>query len=235
MASHTYSPTDHFKNSFAAYCLARVSKVHVAKILTKISRRPTDNVIKLLFDMNRDLVETNYILPQLKKLVDKVASFTEDELLERYFVLRGQRVRFIYFKQENEIGTLIDYINDIGYFIAVLRRLFPDQFRMVERDIRWMQADLPRLKREFKKAITSMPKSKLTIQGSIEINKDNGQFEFVFWLDPTSRRVPAPWIKDMSLSKQWLAEAEQVRSVYPVIEAHRRHRTKAIDELLGLA
>jgi predicted NACHT family NTPase len=59
-----------FQEFFAAYCLARVNSEPTGEILMKIAvnRGTTDVPIRMLFDMDRDLVERRFIIPNLRKL-----------------------------------------------------------------------------------------------------------------------------------------------------------------------
>lgn len=52
-----------FQEYFSAYFLARVSNANLDAVLKKIARRPTDNVIKMLYDMDQDFFERSLSCP----------------------------------------------------------------------------------------------------------------------------------------------------------------------------
>jgi hypothetical protein len=60
-----------FQEFFSAYCLARIDNKRYAPIVTRISRRESDDVITMLYDMNPEMFETLYMLPNLRRLVEE--------------------------------------------------------------------------------------------------------------------------------------------------------------------
>lgn len=63
-----------FQEYFAAYCISRVTDRKLELFFSKFSKRYNDQVIKMVFDMNKDLVVSKYMLPSIEKFNDVIKS-----------------------------------------------------------------------------------------------------------------------------------------------------------------
>ena len=66
-----------FQEYFCAYRLMRFPEQKVAELIGRFASRQTDNVLPMLFDMNKSLVNRAYIIPQLKKYKTKTVPLNE--------------------------------------------------------------------------------------------------------------------------------------------------------------
>jgi hypothetical protein len=76
-----------FQEYFAAYCLARVIDRKADKFLDTFSTRSEDDVLGIVYDLNRNLFRYEYLLPQYKKHIDFFKQKTQKEIFDKYCVL----------------------------------------------------------------------------------------------------------------------------------------------------
>lgn len=82
-----YLATVHSRSFFTAYSLARLPPKSVGEILARISQRRSDDVIAMLFDMNDELVESEYIVPRLHALNEEMRAENGSEILRYLYVM----------------------------------------------------------------------------------------------------------------------------------------------------
>lgn len=61
-----------FQEYFSAYCLANFVEEKMPEILWRMLGRPEDNVIPMLFEMKREKVENDFIVPRLKETIARL-------------------------------------------------------------------------------------------------------------------------------------------------------------------
>ncbi|MBR0747177.1 NACHT domain-containing protein [Bradyrhizobium japonicum] len=125
-----------FQEFFAAYCLSRLSKKHFRPIVEKIANRWSDNVMQMLYDMNNDLLETEYLLPAAQELLGAFDKETPPaDFLYKYCENCTMRVVF----SSDEYPR---FMGDDGNVIrGALRQLFPKEYKSVS-------AKFPRYRRQ---------------------------------------------------------------------------------------
>jgi len=113
-----------FQEFFVAYCLARLSKKHFRPIIEKIANRWSDNVMQMLYDMNNDLLETEYLLPAAQELLSSFDRAVEKvDYLHKYCEGRNMRVLISHDEEPRFIG------DDRNTIRGVLRQLFRKEFK----------------------------------------------------------------------------------------------------------
>jgi hypothetical protein len=68
-----------FQEFFVAYCLCRIPLKHFKPLAAEIAKRTSDNVLPMLRDMNESLLETEFLLPDVREFL---AQFDQDETLD---------------------------------------------------------------------------------------------------------------------------------------------------------
>jgi hypothetical protein len=77
-----------FQEYFSAYCLANYIEDQFTEILKILASRPTDGVISMLYEMRRERVEKEFIIPSLRRIIDECDKSGANNSLEshiRYF------------------------------------------------------------------------------------------------------------------------------------------------------
>ena len=80
-----------FQEFFAAYWLARVSPSYIPRLVPMLALRHSDSVIKMLFDMNQDVLEKELIVPNLNRIALSTLEPDQAEFLVdwiRYFKMQ---------------------------------------------------------------------------------------------------------------------------------------------------
>ncbi|TPI34869.1 NACHT domain-containing protein [Mesorhizobium sp. B3-1-9] len=74
-----------FQEYFAAYCIARVASRNVERIFEKFAARYNDQVLGMVYDINKDLFREKYIIP-MRKAYKKIYDMkSEVGIPEKYF------------------------------------------------------------------------------------------------------------------------------------------------------
>jgi hypothetical protein len=69
-----------FQEFFAAYCLSRLEERHFRKIVESIAGRQSDTVLQMLYDMNEERLETEFLLPAISDYLAAYAKMEGDTL-----------------------------------------------------------------------------------------------------------------------------------------------------------
>jgi hypothetical protein len=142
-----------FQEFFAAYCLARLSKKHFSPIVEKIANRWSDNVLKMLHDMNDGLLETEYLLPATAALIEKFNS-SSDGFLRKY--LGGDLLTVIYIKGDSQPRF---HHEDTVTIRGNLRQLYPAEYKAItDKFTRYRRKDRIAVDPLFKKIERDFPK-----------------------------------------------------------------------------
>jgi hypothetical protein len=115
-----------FQEFFVAYCVSRLSKKHFRPIVEKIASRWSDNVMKMLHDMNDDLLETEYLLPAAESyLSDFDRTVPGVDFLHKF--CNGNEIR-VYFPKDGQPRVLCE---DNVAVRGAMRHLFPKEFKFI--------------------------------------------------------------------------------------------------------
>jgi hypothetical protein len=214
-----------FQEFFAAYCLSRVTSKHVAEILPHVARRPTDAVIGLLYDMNSELVESEFILPQLSIMSKEIANITKERFLIDYTALYGLHIQFRLPAYAFSLGSN----SDRYYFVEVLRNIYENEFIKITRRMkRYKRKDREVLSRVFKQ-----PKSRKTHAHSGVITIVNGAFRWKFH-DDAAKVGDADWFSESGLANFLFDEAQALSELQRKIERRNASKARAFDALIGI-
>jgi NACHT domain len=225
-----------FQEFFAAYCLANIANKHFDDILIKMARRPTDNVIKMLYDMKRELVESDFLLPRLRALKEEIDSMPRDkQFLVSYLRFLNGRLSMVVQKKATRPLQLSEYNqSDPAYFIVLLRTLYPQYFISEQPAIEpfWAR-DAKVLRENLSDQIRGVENGRITVKADMH----KGQFV----LDTASgfeqsTKMPSEygWLCETGLENFCRKEAAAVSEVLREIEVRQRHKDKAFDTLLGI-
>ena len=116
-----------FQEYFVAYCLDRVVQKHAKRVLPQLGTRGADSVITMLYDMNDDLVENEYVLPYLNSLAEKAASWGKAQPLESYLEYCGFRIG-VDVEKGGGGGWSVDLLSEFGMQCGSIRKLYPGFF-----------------------------------------------------------------------------------------------------------
>jgi hypothetical protein len=117
-----------FQEYFAARFISRSPDIEYAHFLDQFCRRREDTVVEMAFDMNRPLLEREWILPKLKQICELSDRLDLDGDLIGYVTefyggivvhARGPtRTQFYY----------VSDMNSLGHVAMTIKRLYPDKF-----------------------------------------------------------------------------------------------------------
>jgi predicted NACHT family NTPase len=120
-----------FQEYFAARFISRSPDIDYAQFLDQFCRRREDTVVEMAFDMNRPLLEREWILPKLNQICEFADRLDLDGDLMRYVTelyggmvvhLRGQtRTQFFHVSQ----------MTPLGHVAFAIKRLYPSSFTEV--------------------------------------------------------------------------------------------------------
>lgn len=210
-----------FQEFFSALCLARFSIRHTKEIILKAAHRPSDGMIQMLFDMNPDLVETQFILPMLGDIIKSIRALPRKFSLFDYLaifypevivhLMDGQpRMLFIQLREDRQLAK------------SVIRRIYP---KVLPSGI------LPKYSERDKKAGARFSQERraagetgtihirLKLRGKSKTNKSDPN---VAWLENTGR---AAFYRD---------ERAALLKLLPSIEKRRAMRGDTIDDVFGI-
>jgi GTPase SAR1 family protein len=112
-----------FQEYFAAFYLSKSQSLDLARVLDNmVSHHFSDNVLKILFELNREKVEKDWVIPRLKELLSKTTP-----ILDSGDVLSFLKLFYIALSRAGS-GLGLQYSDDLpmGYFLTSLRRLYPE-------------------------------------------------------------------------------------------------------------
>lgn len=113
-----------FQEYFSALFLARSQSVDVDKIIDKVTLTKTeDNMLKMLFDMNKELVEKKWIKPKLEKLLDKLEKINYKEKPITYL----SKILGNILLHKDFISYTLDQNNPDSYFFVWLVTLYKNK------------------------------------------------------------------------------------------------------------
>jgi hypothetical protein len=119
-----------FQEYFAAFYISRSPPTDIGNLLDNFCRRGhEDNVILMTFDMNRPLIEREWILPRINDLSRQIRKVRTYDNIIGLAKSMGMGLMLGYRSGEWEVYFVIDEsdrIKNHGYFTATLLRLYQD-------------------------------------------------------------------------------------------------------------
>jgi hypothetical protein len=116
-----------FQEYFAAYCLSQYLEDKMPEIVWRMLGRPEDNVIPMLFEMKRDRIENDFIIPRLREICTLVADNNATEDCLKHQELFEYTVHLHRFQKIYRIS--VNGGNSYYQFITLLRKLYRAEFR----------------------------------------------------------------------------------------------------------
>lgn len=118
-----------FQEYFAAYFISQSQSIDTGKVLDNIViKHFRDNVINMLFGLNMEKVETKWIIPRLKEIINK-----SDPLISQKDILGFLSVFYDALTCQLEtIGVGLTYSTKCpnGYFVTCLHTLYPNESKL---------------------------------------------------------------------------------------------------------
>lgn len=216
-----------FQEYFVAYCVDRVVQKHASKLLPKFAQQQTDNVISMLFDMNQDLVESDYIQPFLDDFSKVSASWPKENQAPYRMEWLGYTLMFHFLGDTCGIG--IDLSSDAGHALTMASKLYPNIFPKKENfNPSWAEVSvLEALSKKFGKKRGSLTIGVVTKNGyapHFSITAQNGNLETsgkLDWIDKASHVV-------------WSADAVRLLpNLKKRVAARKRLKRTSLEELLS--
>jgi len=227
-----------FQEFFAAYCLARVSHKHMEQILLRFARRPSDKVIEMLYDMHEDLVENQFVLPQLSKLVTILRKLPKDNFLKSYLELFGEAVT-IHFLDKKTFRISITSHSDSYYLKQILNTIYDDDLLPLDRTMRdYKKMDTVAAGHFFEAFVKKEKLEKGTLRFPIiaRVNLMKRQIELAARGD---KRIGSTsdieWLGTTGFAKYCVAERKSLIALLERVEKEQALKEKTIDEIFGFA
>lgn len=231
-----------FQEYFAAFCLDRVVPDRARKILEKIAARRADTAIEMLFEMNSQLVESEFVLPILSEVEAIFKSWPKEEFIKCHS-LYMQTVYEIKFNAGKLCEWIIMSSSPLDRIMMLIGKLYEgDKFFDVKtayykQDEKVLTAVFPggSLNVTNKRKVAVKPGN----QGSIKIvaaSADDGGVEFEF--KQTGVKAPAIESADWLESTGYAAYCRDKINILSKIKSRVQRKQKAkrqtIDELLDI-
>jgi hypothetical protein len=229
-----------FQEFFVAYCLARVTNALAEEVLPKIARRPMDAAIAMLFEMDKDLVETRYIVPKLKMLNELMGDSSQENFVEKYCKLMVAELRIVVF--DRDYVELPGAQTDWRDLVRVLYRLYPRLMTLKDADLEKLSnLNLPVVKQH----VINRRKRRMVLIATVDIdqsghirllgqNVPQGLEAKLHTIDRPEFDEPALWFHKTGIYQRYMREVRDIPRVLEEIEKSRTRKNKAIDELLKL-
>ncbi len=113
-----------FQEYFAAFCLANFIDTRFGDICISLVGRPNDNVLSMLLDMQRDKMETNFIIPNLKRIIDKAKLMNCHEDVVSFIRHFNCSIRVMRVDDKDRIA--VSRASKDHDFISLIFKLYPD-------------------------------------------------------------------------------------------------------------
>ena len=230
-----------FQEFFAAYCLARIARDPTKDVLTKVIRRPSDQTIKMLFEMDKALVETQFVIPKLKELYQLIGNPTDPNFVERYcFVTISEITIFVF--SGNSVN-LYTRMTDWGFFVLLLSSLYPllnlrrgNVLSIQKSDIDIIKPYAVKKRRPRRALIAriTIDSSGRTMLSGTNTTGDVTIDTFDAIPNTSEFTEPASWFHKTDFVHRCRQEALTVSKLLDEIERKRGYKNKAIDDLLKL-
>jgi hypothetical protein len=220
-----------FQEFFAAYNLVRVNRGLASEVFKKVMRRRADVVLKMSFDMDKELVEAEFVVPNLRKLCLTLGDVSSPEVFAKYFVsVYGRYEIHVLHSHVKHLWT--ENPNGLLDFVDTLGQLYPGLFLDARPDLHEAEALRILLQRNHRKISTTYWSAVFGIdesgQAVISLREKPGGQTY------SESSDPAPWLGNTPFAKSIRRIATNVSHLLGEIERNQRHRVEALDALLGL-
>lgn len=116
-----------FQEYFSAHFITKASGPAVHSLLNQIAKRRTDSVIQMSFDINRMLIQREWILPKIKEIAEAVTRTDIDKDILDYLSIFFKTVRFSW--GGDMIRFSVDEATDLGAARSCILQLYGDHFK----------------------------------------------------------------------------------------------------------
>lgn len=117
-----------FQEYFAAHYISNTQSINIRKILDKMSTTHiSDNIIQMLFELNKEKVETNWVIPRLKNILDKIEFLDCKKDLAKICSEFYSSLSI----NNSRLGLMLNQEIPDGYFMIWLSRLYKDENELV--------------------------------------------------------------------------------------------------------
>lgn len=228
-----------FQEYFTAYCLSRMPSAKLSALVPKIAERRTDNVISMLSDMNRDLIEEAYILPMILKAKLRLREINPKTALEiansfeMQIVVEQVGSAFKTYQRQEDGFQLANF-----FFLS--QALYPDLFRSVTNNMKRFHDMDDAMEKEF----PIKPSPKTNNRRRFSLIGRSGSFQPVALHSQISEgRTP---LEDSELGEVsiWFEKTGHAAYLRECFKAFRKFLTeipkrneargKSLEELLGI-
>jgi hypothetical protein len=172
-----------FQEYFTAYFICRSPALKLSHVLDQLQRKTSDSVLRMAFDMNRNLIEREWILPKLKELNAKIAEIPEEHL---FAFLNTLYAHPILTWSGDAIHMSLGEFRDWGVFRVTLYRFYTGKFEAIEeRRTRSRQAFLEivsRLERSNDDRVANISKDELHEHHTIKITEADDDLFAGTWI-----------------------------------------------------
>lgn len=162
-----------FQEYFAAVFIARSPSIEIRDLLDVFCRRGTqDNVIGMAFDMNRSLIEREWILPKIRDLAEALEGLDPETNMVQCLDLVCGKIVFGYDGEGDPSCVVVKLQEEGPWFVEIIEKLYNADFSGV---LFWHD-ELGMVKDEFVRRGMSGPR---TSDGFQHIELTDADYELV--------------------------------------------------------
>ena len=111
-----------FQEYFAANFIAKSPSIEIAPLLDRIASRISDNAIGMAFDMNRPLIERDWVLPRMRELVKEIRDLDVRTHPVEFSEIVYGKLRILDF--EDGATVVIDTLSNRASFVFTIHHLY---------------------------------------------------------------------------------------------------------------
>lgn len=119
-------PHRSFQEYFAAYCLSFVTKKNFCNILLELCKRPTEQAIPMIRDMNPELLRDEFVVPMAIKHRDALKNVANESNIARFMEASEMRVQAVKVKtgsKKSQVHLFLDSHGEFDNIARTFRRL----------------------------------------------------------------------------------------------------------------
>lgn len=222
-----------FQEFFAAYCLAHVQINNFRYIVSQFSMRRSDSVIRMLYEMNRDLLENSYIIPMLRELVKAMEEEKELDVITLNKKIYGESMQ-VHVSQKKFYASR-SHGNDYHTLRYVLRDLYTDFYKDIVKKYPHYEKLDSECSVEFINELKSKNKKKRVQQMVlIESGIVDGKIYGRTVGEKMSKTIDMSWIVNSGFYQFCIDENNKFREILISVEESQNHKNKTIEEIIGI-
>ena len=119
-----------FQEYFASSFISRSPSISVGPLLDRLCRRVQDSVVSMAFDMNRTLIEREWILPRLRDLTGKLKLLDPEKNVIAFGEITYGQLRIRVDGPRSLLEYRVMKPSDWAPFISALRNLYQSHFAL---------------------------------------------------------------------------------------------------------